>query len=63
MPLGGNFAGQDVLSRLFYGGRISLFVGFASIAIGITAGALMGAISAYYGGSLTSSYSVLWMLL
>ena len=50
MPLGGNFAGQDVLSRLFYGGRISLFVGFVSIAIGITAGALMGAISAYYGG-------------
>ena len=50
LPLGGNFAGQDVLSRLFYGGRISLFVGFVSIAIGITAGALMGAISAYYGG-------------
>lgn len=50
MPLGANFAGQDVLSRLFYGGRISLFVGFVSIAIGITAGALMGAISAYYGG-------------
>ena len=50
MPLGANFAGQDVLSRLFYGGRISLFVGFVSIAIGITAGSLMGAISAYYGG-------------
>ena len=50
LPLGGDFAGRDVLSRLFHGGRISLFVGFASIAIGITSGALMGAISAYYGG-------------
>ena len=50
VPLGGNKSGQDVLSRLFYGGQISLFVGFVSIAIGITAGALMGAISAYYGG-------------
>ena len=48
--LGGDFAGRDVLSRLFYGGRISLFVGFVSISIGITAGALMGAVSAYYGG-------------
>lgn len=50
LPLGGDFAGRDVLSRLFHGGRISLFVGFASIAIGITAGAMMGAVSAYYGG-------------
>ena len=50
LPLGGDFAGRDVLSRLFYGGRISLFVGFVSISVGITAGALMGAVSAYYGG-------------
>ena len=50
LPLGGDFAGRDVLSRLFYGGRISLYVGFVSIAIGITSGAMLGAVSAYYGG-------------
>ncbi len=50
LPLGGDFAGRDVLSRLFHGGRISMFVGFVSIAIGITSGALLGAVSAYYGG-------------
>jgi peptide/nickel transport system permease protein len=48
--LGGDFAGRDVLSRLFHGARISLYVGLVSIAIGITAGSLLGAISAYYGG-------------
>ena len=48
--LGGDFAGRDVLSRLFHGARISLYVGLVSITIGITAGSLLGAISAYYGG-------------
>ena len=34
--LGGDFAGRDVMSHLFYGGRISLFVGIVSVGIGIT---------------------------
>ena len=49
-PLGSDLVGRDVLSRIFHGGRISLFVGLVSISIGITAGSLLGAISAYYGG-------------
>lgn len=49
-PLGTDPIGRDVMSRLFYGARVSLFVGLASITIGVTAGALVGAISAYYGG-------------
>ena len=50
--LGGDSLGRDVLSRLFYGGRISLYVGLVSIAIGITAGSFLGAVSAYFGGKV-----------
>lgn len=48
--LGGDQMGRDVLSRIFYGGRVSLFVGLVSVGIGITIGSLLGAVSAYYGG-------------
>jgi len=48
--LGSDSVGRDVLSRLFHGGRISLYVAVVSIAIGITSGSLLGAVSAYYGG-------------
>ena len=48
--LGSDSLGRDVLTRLFYGGQISLFVGLVSITIGVTIGSLLGAVSAYYGG-------------
>jgi peptide/nickel transport system permease protein len=48
--LGSDSLGRDVLTRLFYGGRISLYVGLVSIALGVSAGSLLGAVSAYYGG-------------
>ncbi len=51
LPLGGDSVGRDVMSRLFYGGRISLFVGLVSVGIGITLGSLLGVASAYIGGS------------
>lgn len=51
LPLGGDSVGRDVMSRLFYGGRISLFVGLVSVGIGITLGSLLGVASAYLGGS------------
>lgn len=50
LPLGGDSVGRDVMSRLFYGGRISLFVGLVSVGIGITLGSLLGVASAYIGG-------------
>ena len=49
-PLGTDYLGQDVLSRLFYGARISLYVGIVSVLIGITAGFLLGIVTAYVGG-------------
>src|SRR5262249_52349982 len=42
--------GRDVLTRLIYGARIALFIGFASSLIGATAGAILGVVSAYLGG-------------
>jgi peptide/nickel transport system permease protein len=50
MWLGGDDLGRDVLSRLMYGARISLYVGLASVGIGTTLGALIGLVSAYLGG-------------
>jgi len=51
MLMGADHVGRDVMSRLFYGARISLFVGFASVGVGITVGALLGLLSAYVGGT------------
>jgi peptide/nickel transport system permease protein len=42
--------GRDVLSRIMYGARIALFVGFSASFIGCTIGGLLGVTSAYAGG-------------
>jgi peptide/nickel transport system permease protein len=49
-PLGTNDLGQDQLARLLVGGRISLAVGIAAMAIAMTIGVLTGALSGFYGG-------------
>ena len=48
--LGSDQLGRDTLSRLIYGSRIALRIGLISVAIGVTAGALIGVFSAYLGG-------------
>lgn len=50
--LGTDDLGRDVLSRLIYGARISLTIGFISVAIGLVVGVPVGAISGYYGGKI-----------
>ena len=42
--------GRDVLSRIMYGARIALFVGFTASFAGCTLGLLLGVTSAYWGG-------------
>lgn len=49
-PFGTDELGRDTLSRILYGGRISLFVGFASVFSAIIIGVFVGALSGYYGG-------------
>lgn len=49
-PMGTDTLGRDMLTRLLYGGRISLAIGIAATALGITIGTVVGAMSGYYGG-------------
>lgn len=49
-PLGTDQLGRDILSRIIYGGRISILLASSVIAIGGTVGTVLGLISGYRGG-------------
>ncbi len=50
--LGTDTDGRDVFTRLMYGGRISLTVGFVVVAIELIIGVILGGIAGYYGGAV-----------
>ena len=49
-PLGTDALGRDVLSRLLYGARVSLWVGFVSVSISIAIGIALGLLAGYFRG-------------
>jgi peptide/nickel transport system permease protein len=48
--LGTDDLGRDLLSRLIYGARISLFVGLSTVAIALVLGVFLGVAAGYFGG-------------
>ena len=58
-PLGTDDLGQDLLSRLIYGGRISIAVGFAAMVVAIFFGVLVGAIAGMTSGRVDAA--LMWV--
>lgn len=50
--LGQDSLGRDILSRIIFGGRVSVFVGFSTVGISLILGTLLGFLAGYYGGFL-----------
>lgn len=55
--LGNDSIGRDILSRLIFGSRVALTVGFGAIAIALTIGVTVGSMAGYFGGRLDQALS------
>jgi ABC-type dipeptide/oligopeptide/nickel transport system permease subunit len=64
--LGTDKSGRDILSRLLYGTRISLSIGFVAVVISMLLGILFGSLSGFFGGKIDSLIvwfmSVVWSI-
>lgn len=49
-PLGTDKLGRDILSRILYGGRISLLVGVSTVTLSLAIGLIIGSLSGFFGG-------------
>jgi ABC-type dipeptide/oligopeptide/nickel transport system permease subunit len=48
--LGTDYLGRDIMTRLLYGGRLTMTIGFLAVGLGLLFGVTIGCISGYYGG-------------
>jgi peptide/nickel transport system permease protein len=49
-PLGTDQLGRDLLSRVLYGARVALFIGFCTVLLTAVVGGLLGLLAGFYGG-------------
>jgi peptide/nickel transport system permease protein len=55
-PLGADELGRDILSRLIWGGRVSLLVGFSAVMVAMVSGVVVGLVAGYSGGRLDAVF-------
>ena len=53
--------GRDILSRIIYGARISMFVGLRVVLLSLGIGLIVGSIAGYYGGSIDKFFNIVVM--
>jgi peptide/nickel transport system permease protein len=49
-PMGTDELGRDLLTRILYGGRVSLSIGILAMGLAVTVGAIIGGVGGFYGG-------------
>ena len=56
-PLGTDYLGRELLSRIMYGTRVSLVVGVSAVILQVVIGVFLGLLAGYYGGRIDSIIS------
>jgi peptide/nickel transport system permease protein len=54
-PMGTDALGRDIFSRILYGARISIRIGFVAVGLAITAGTAIGLVAGYVGGRVDNA--------